>query len=707
MATGGSILSPASNRIPAGRKRKQPFDYLFHPDSIAVIGASNDTLKPGGRVIASIARHGFAGQLWPVNPKAPRIAGLPAYQQILDLPAAPDLAIVAIPAPLVVPAIGDLAAKGAGAVMVLTSGFGEKDQAGRQLEQQMLAICRGAGMTLIGPNCSGFLTHAYKGKFAGLVPDLPGAVVDFISGSGATVDYVMEQALGRGLSFGNVVNLGNSVMVGVEDLLAMYDEHYGRGSGRVLLLYLESIRKPQLLLCHARNLAAKGCSLVGIKAGVTAAGRRAAASHTGAMATDDSAVQALFDKAGIVRVTSRAELIDVACVLAAARGAPAGRRACVITDAGGPGVMLADELNRQGWELPPLAEATLQRLGAVLPPESSIANPVDCLPSRSALQVREVLRILAEEERGRLDVIALITGDSGMADNWSIYQEIIRAMETGPIPVLPVLSSSISSREAIARFVRHGQVYFHDEVSLGAALGKIAACPQPQAASAAPAGYDAAAVRAALAGHSGALAPDAVRQVLSAAGFRLPPQIEVLRHEELDAACRRLGWPLAMKVIGPLHKTDVGGVRLGIADFAQATDAWHALLKLADAKGVLLQPMIQGLEVIMGAAREGDFGQLVMFGLGGIFTEVLKDVHFALAPLTTEECRRMIRSIRGYALLEGVRGQAGMCIDTLVDQLQRLGWLVAESGAIREIDLNPVKGSGSQLYAVDARIIVA
>ncbi len=701
-------MHEAENQNPPIQKTRTPFEYLFYPTSIAVIGASNEPMKPGGRLIKSIKDHHFKGELWAVNPKTPDILGLPTFANIAALPGPPDLAIVAIPAGLVVTAMDELARKGTGAVIVLTSGFGEKDEQGKMAEHQMLRLSQAAGMTLIGPNCSGFITHTYKGKFAGLVPDLPGGAVDFISGSGATVDYLMEQALVRGLSFGNVVNLGNSVMIGVEDMLAMYDENYTRQApnrSRVLMLYLESVRKPGLLLKHARSLARKGCSLVAIKSGVTEAGRRAAASHTGAMATSDAAVQALFEKAGIIRVFSRTQMIDVACALTAAGGRPAGRRACILTDAGGPGVMLADEFNRQGWDLPQLPESVRQRLSGVLPPESSLMNPIDCLPSRDANQIHDIFRILGEEQ-GRIDVIAVITGDSGMADNWSIYEQIIQAMDQCPIPVLPVLSSTISSRAHIQRFIHSGKVYFHDEVQLGMALGRMAACPAPAAEeSATPSGYDRQAIAAALSGPAGALPPQTVRRVLEAAGFPMPAQLEIYDHAGLAAACRTIGYPLVMKVIGPLHKSDLGGVKTGISEQAQAERAWQQLMRIPGAKGVLLQPMVQGLEVILGATREGDYGHLIMFGLGGIFAEAFKDVQFALAPLSADESLRMIRGIRSYPVLEGFRGEPGMSIETLAECIQRLSRLVADFPQIDEIDLNPVKGTGTDLVAVDARIL--
>jgi len=690
---------------------KRIYRCLFHPESIAVIGASSDPLKPGGRVFKNILEHGYRGRLWPVNPKASDILGVPAHPRISALPAIPDLAIIAIPSALVPGALAELAEGGVGATIVLTSGFGEKDEAGKQVEEELRRLADQAGMALIGPNCSGFLTTSYKGKFAGIVPEQGGNSVDFISGSGATVDYVMEAAVGRGLSFGTVLNLGNSAQLGVEDLLALYDDNYDQDCARILLLYLESVKKPHLLLRHARSLARKGCVLAGIKSGTTAAGSRAAASHTGAMATSDTAVAALFDKAGIIRVKGRHDLIDIACVLQAARGRLRGRRLAIVTDAGGPGVMLADELARSGLEVPPLGDATRWALAEILPPESSLANPIDALPSRTAEQIGAILEVLGERENHALDGVAVLTGDSGLSDNGPIYDAIARAMDKNPLPIFPVLSSLTSCREKIATFTRAGKVFFPDEVNLGRALGlvtrQLSLENSREDTEFSPPGYDRPTIAQLLHGQAGILEPTLVRQVLTYAGFPLPQEIAIERHEELAAGCRLVGFPLAMKVVGPLHKTDVGGVRLGITSLEEAESTWRELLSIPTARGVLLQTMIDGLEVILGVSREGDFGHLLMFGLGGIHAEVLRDVRFALAPVTRHEATRMIDGIEGRALLDGARGMPGMDINCLVDLLVRLGTLVNDFPEIAEIDLNPVKGSGTRLLAVDARIILA
>lgn len=686
------------------------YQCLFQPLSIAIIGASSNPLKPGGRVLKNIMEHGYKGILRAVNPKATEIMGLPVYRSIADLPEVPDLAIVAIPSTMVPATVTELASRGTGATIILTSGFGEKDAAGKEVEEKMRQSADAAGMAMIGPNCSGFLTAGYKGKFAGIIPKLPGGAVDFISGSGATVDYVMECAEGRGLSFGMVINLGNSAQMGVEDLVQLHDENYGPGCARILMLYMEAVKKPSLLLRHALSLAKKGCILVGIKSGATAAGSRAAASHTGALATSDAAVQALFDKAGIIRVCGRGAMVDVACVLKALGGRPTGKRIAIVTDAGGPGVMLADELTRGGLELPPLSPSTRVELAKVLPPESSIVNPIDALPSRTAEQLQAIFQILGTFERDHLDAIVVLTGNSELSDNTTIYKSIAQAMHTSPIPILPMLSSLTSCREKIDNFTSNGNIFFPDEVALGRALALVAHHVHPQedltdAATNLP-GYDKEAIGQALWGRHGTLDSAVVRQVLLAAGFRLPEELLVHDPNLLAQNCKAVGFPLAMKVLGPSHKTDIGGVCLDIDNKAEALAAWSGLMAIPGAQGVLLQPMVDGLEVILGASREGDFGHLLMFGLGGIHTEVLKDVQFALAPIGVALAQRLIGGIRGRTLLDGFRGAVGMDTGVLADFLIRLGRLVSDFKEIAEIDLNPVKGIGKNLLAIDARIIV-
>ncbi len=681
--------------------------FLLSPKSIAVVGASNNPLKPGGRVFLNIKDNHYTGNLWPVNPKAAEIMGLRSFADILSLPSAPELALIAIPAPFVLGAMQDLAEIGTKAVIILTAGFGEKGEEGKAEEQKILELAEANNMTVIGPNCSGFLTPVYAGKFAGIIPEISPGIIDFVSGSGATVDYVMEQAVARGLQFSHVLNLGNSIQMGVEDMLDILDESHSPESAKLILLYLEAVNKPQKLLHHVRSLREKGCTFVGIKSGVTDAGAKAAASHTGAMASSDRAVQALFDKAGIIRVFSKQELIEAACVLTSMKKLPAGNRAVIVTDAGGPGVMLSDELNRQNIDLPSFSDKTLKRLSEVLPPQASLANPIDCLPSRNAEQTRKIFTILDEEESENLDVAFYITGNSGMSDNWEIYQEIIELRKRCSIPILPVFSSATTCAHLLIKVIESDTIYFPDEVPAGRALGRIVNRPVPDGELSTPANYYKDRISKILSEKQGdVLSQEALEGVLLAAGFDLPPQSVIHSEDKLEEIGSNIGYPVVMKVLGPLHKSDVGGVKTGISNGIEAHFAWKELIAIPGATGVLMQKMVQGTEVILGATNEGRFGHLVMFGRGGIYTEVLKDVQFALAPLSRKEALRMIRGIRSYKILEGVRGEPGVSVDVLAENLVRLSQLVSDFPQISEMDLNPIKGTGNDLYVVDARILL-
>jgi len=676
---------------------------LLEPASIAVVGASDDLSKPGGKLVRNILLRGFAGQLLLVNPKSAEVQGVRTYPSVADLPVAPELAFIAIPARSARQAVEELAGKGASAVVVLSAGFGEVSEEGRAEERRLVDIANAHGMMLIGPNCSGIVSHAHAGKFSGVPPVSRKGGIDFLSGSGATVDFLYELATRRGLPFNSLLNVGNSAQTGVTDLLRLYDEAQDGDSSLIKLLYIEVLTRPQEFLRYARSLARKGCTVAGIKSGATEAGSRAAASHTGAMATSDTAVQALFDKAGIIRVQSRQELVDVATALVCARGRLDGRRIAVVSDAGGPGVMLADELNRQGFTVPPFGPRAKERIAGALPPGAAVGNPVDCLPTRNGESIGNVLRIIAEEEKENVDYILFIDGDSGLADNWEICKSLMRAQDEGGIPILPAFLSPVSAQEALAKLKQAGRCWFEDEVAMARALGRVVNRPRITEPAREAAGYDRERIAAALDGQSGALQPHVIRQVLEAAGIRVPAQAQVA--QKADLAATGIPFPWAMKVIGPLHKSDVGGVKLGIRDMDEARVAWDVLMHIEGATGCLVQQMVPGTEVIIGANREEGYGHLVAFGLGGIYTEALKDIRFRLAPLSAEEAEGMIRTVRAFPIIKGVRGQPGMDTALLADMLIRVGLLMSGFPQIREMDLNPVKGHGTDLYAVDARII--
>lgn len=677
---------------------------LLEPKSIAVIGASDDVTKPGGRLTLNILTKGFDGNLYLVNPKGGMIQGVKAYVSIPELPEAPDLALIGVPAKFVRAALEELAAKGSKIVVVLSAGFGEQGPEGKAEEKALAEIATKHGMLLLGPNCSGVMTYAHASKFTGVALQLVKGGIDFISGSGATVDFLAEQAMRRGLKFNSFLTVGNSAQSGVPDLMEIYDAGHKPDSPKVMITYQESIVNPQKFLKASRSLNKKGVLIAGIKAGNTQAGSRAAASHTGAMATNDTAVQALFDKAGVIRVNSRMELVDVANILTLVKGKADGKRVAIVTDAGGPGVMLCDELNNLGFEVPAFNERTRARLAEALPAGAGVGNPVDTLPTSGADRLEKVLTILTEEVKDQVDYIIVMNGDAGMMDNWALYQTAKKFMDSSPIPIIPSYVSVLSSEVPLGKFREIGGCYFEDEVYLARALNRVVNRPcifEPETS--AP-GYDKKKIAGLLKDCHGALTPQVTREVLQAAGIRFPGQVELTAKAGLKDIS--FAFPWVLKVMGPLHKSDVGGVRVGIKDLAEAEKMWDDLLKIKDATGVLVQQMVKGTEVIIGANREPGYGHLVAFGLGGIYTEALKDVKFALAPLANEEGDRLIHSIRSLALLKGVRGEPGMDLGTLRDILIRIGLLVTDFPAIQELDLNPVKGYGKDIFTVDARVLV-
>jgi acetyltransferase len=529
--------------------------------------------------------------------------------------------------------------------------------------------------------------------------------LDFISGSGATVDILSEQAVRRGLFFNSFFTVGNSAQTGVEDVLALLDKDHTPQSPKHILLYLEKIASPLKLLKHAQSLAQKGCVIAAIKSGVTEDGERAAASHTGAMAVTDTAVQALFDKAGIIRASSKLELVDLATALTMAKGQYRGERASVITDAGGPGVMATDELNRQGIKTPCFKPETRARLAELLPPGAGVKNPVDLMPTRTPAQLFETMEIIATMEAENMDHILVQVGDPGFQDNWPVYEAIIKAMDNLPLPVFASFSTSISSEKALAKYRAKGKCHFEDEVSMARAVGRMAKRPQIHPPMPDPACYDREKVAELLSGVSGVVPPDKVRQVLKAAAIPVPGELIVTTEQELDKAVKSFPPPWVMKVVGPLHKTDLGGVVTGV-NRDEALKTMQRLLRIKDAQGVLVQEEISGPEVIMGLTREKGFGHLAAFGLGGVLAEALKDVGFGLCPLVSEEALSMINSIKALAVLKGYRGQPGMDLNRLADILTRVSLLARDAPQIIEMDINPLKGSAENLKAVDVRVIL-
>lgn len=680
-------------------------DKLLNPRSIVVVGGSEDITKPGGKVLKNLIDGNFDGDLYVVNPRLDKVQGVTSYRNVEDIPMT-DLAIIAVAA-VHCPGTVEVLAKDKGtmAFIILSAGFSEESEAGAKLEKEIVDTVNSVGGCLIGPNCIGFLNSKYSGVFTTPIPKLDSQGIDFISGSGATAVFIMELAMPNGLTFSSVYSVGNSAQTGVEEVLEYMDNNYIRGvSPAVKLLYAESIKKPSKLLKHASSLIRKGCRIAAIKAGSSDAGSRAASSHTGALASSDLAVETLFRKAGIVRCHSRSELAAVASVFC--HPIPAGRRIAIVTHAGGPAVMLTDALSEGGLEVPhiegPKAAALLEKLY----PGSSVANPVDFLATGNAEQLGHIIDA-CENDFENIDAMAVIFGSPGLSPVMDVYHLLDERMKSCRKPIYPILPSIINVKEEIAAFQSKGRVSFPDEVVFGRALCKVINCQPPAEIRKSDYNLDAGPIRQIVENLAdGYLEPHLVCALLDAAGIPRAAEATVNSAADAVSAASEMGYPVAMKVVGPVHKSDAGGVILNVGDDNTVRTGFERLTAIAGATGVLVQKMHSGIELFAGARKEPGFGHLVMAGMGGIFIEVLKDFGTALVPVSGEEARAIIRSLRSYPVIRGVRGTKGVNEELFAEIILRLSALLEVVPEIEELDLNPLLGTEAEVVAVDARIRV-
>jgi len=676
---------------------------LINPESIVVVGASNNISKPGGKLFYNIRTGSYRGSLCSVNPGEDEIQGLPSYREIRDLPPT-ELAFLAVPAALCASVVKELAeTKGTRAFIIVSAGFSEENSEGASIENEIVEICRKHDAALIGPNCIGVITPAYQGVFTLPVPDQDPRGCDFISGSGATAVFIMESGLQKGLRFNHVFSVGNSAQMGVEDVLQYLDETYiEEHSSRVKMLYFETIKDPGRLLRHATSLILKGCQIAAIKAGTTDAGSRAASSHTGAMANSDMAVDALFRKAGIVRCYGREELTTVASVML--HPPLKGSNLAIITHAGGPAVMLTDQLAKGEMDVPRLEGPRVEELLTHLFPGSSASNPIDMLATGTAEQLGVCIDY-CEHYFNEIDGIVVIFGTPGLAPVFDVYELLYKKMQQCKKPVYPVLPSLTTAASEVKAFLSHGTINFPDEVQLGKALTLVYGANAPAGKAAVPEGIDLKTISK-LIDHSeeGYLGADMIRKILDAAGIPRVPEVTATDETTLVHLAHQTGYPLVMKVAGPLHKSDVGGVAVGIKDESELNMHFQRMLKIKGATGVLLQPMLEGIELFAGAKYEPGFGHIILCGIGGIYVEVMRDMATGLVPLSEGEAGRMIRSLNGFQILKGMRGQPGINIRAFEEILERLSAVLTHNNHIKELDLNPLMGRAEQIVVVDSRI---
>ncbi|MBO7489339.1 MAG: acetate--CoA ligase family protein [Bacteroidales bacterium] len=681
---------------------------LLNPRSIVICGASSDVHKPGGKSLKNLLESPFKGQVYAVNPKESEVQGVKCYAKVEDLPQV-DCAILCIAAKFCAQTVDVLAKeKGCKGFIIVSAGFSEENAEGAAIEKHIVDTINSVGGSLIGPNCTGFLNTNYSGCFDTPIPKLDPHGVDFITGSGATAVFIKEYGISNGLTFNSVWAVGNSAQLGIEDVLEHLDETFDpEKSSRVIMLYMEKIGDPQRLLKHSRNLINKGCHIAAIKSGGSAAGSRAASSHTGALATNDAAVDALFQKAGIVRCQNRQELTTVCAVFM--HPEIKGKRCAVVTHAGGPAVMLTDVLSNGGMEIPSLKEhPKAPELLSKLFGGSSVGNPIDFLATGTAEQLGYILDAV-ENDFDEIDFSVVIFGSPGLFSNKEVYDLLDEKMKTCKKPIFPVLPSIINVKDEINDFIAKGRINFPEECVLGNAICKVYNTPKPQPENVELPKIDVERIRKTVERcKDGYMEIADYNELLDAAGISRKKSVEVSKKEDALAFAKEVGCskdvPLVMKVVGPLHKSDVGGVTLGVKDLDTVAKEFDRLIVIPETYAVEMYPMLDGIDVYIGAIKDPKFGHQIFFGLGGIFIEVLKDVQSALAPITAAEAKEMLTKLKGYKILEGVRGQEGVNIDLYAEQVARVSALVQAAPEIAEMDLNPLLGNPCYVTAVDARI---
>lgn len=705
-------------------------DAFFEARGIAIIGASDDIHKIGGRPVHLLRLHGYQGPIYPVNPRGGTIQALPAFTTVRDTPTVPDMAVLAVPASATVEALQDCAARGVKAVVVLSSGFAEAGPDGARVQDELVAIARESGIRLLGPNCLGTVSvaNATIGSFSIVLEEHlpPAGQVGIVSQSGNVGSFVMQNVAQRGLGVSRFVATGNEADVDVSDGIAALARD---PATRIILCCMETCRDADRLIAALAVARQARKPVIVLKIGSTEKGQAAAASHTGALAASDAVIDAVFRRHGVLRVHSVEALLDMG--QAASRlmsdtvsRLPKGDRVTLLAASGGFGILMADAMSRAGLALPPLSPATAARIHEVLP-LASVGNPVDAtaqMSSKPDILQRFLSAVLDEPEsdavvlflslslynkrlRGvYMDALAQVRRLH--ADRLLVVisrgpEDAVREIDAMGIPVFPTIDAAA---DGMAGLVRLGRLF--------------TAAPADGASGATPAG------RTGAAKPGTALSPEvfrhekAAKQALAAVGIPVLPEAIATSADDAAAHAARFGFPVVMKIVSEdiAHKTEVGGVMLGLADEAAVRNAHAQILANVAAKapsariaGVLVTPMAKGgVELIMGISRDPVFGPVVMVGFGGIHAEVLRDVAVQVAPVARDEAEQMIRGLKLFALLDGARGAARADVAAAADAVARLSdFAVRHRDQVAEIDMNPVlvRSAGQGVVVLDALMI--
>jgi acyl-CoA synthetase (NDP forming) len=676
---------------------------LINPASIVVVGGSDHLDHLGGSVLKNLIDQKFKGKLFVVNPKKDVVQGLTSYRNIEDIPEV-DLAIIAIAAPEIPAVIQILTKKkNTKGFIIYSSGFGELNEDGEKLEQEICSMIDEAGGSLLGPNNIGMLNENYAGVFTRPIPKLNPKGVDFISGSGATAVFTIEAAQQIGLTFSGLYTVGNSTQIGIEEILVYLDLSYIDGkSSTVKMLYLEGIKNPDKFLKHCRSLKQKGCEIIALKAGNSEEGTKAASSHTGAMASSNLFIQALFNKAGIIRCYSRYELINTAGIAQLTRSRI--NNFAIITHAGGPGVVLTDALCNNGLKVPGLSHKHQKHLLGILYSGASAKNPVDILATGTAEQLDQVIQY-CDESIDEVEAMIVIFGSPGLGSVKEAYQVISDQSKKCRKPVFAILPSVINVKEDIKSFIEQGNLSFYDEHLFGECLSKVMKSKTPPLKQDDRYKVNETEIRKLIdESENGFLDPLHTFALLEASGIKTVDQFLVSTETELLETAKTIHYPVVQKAAGLLHKTDQRGVILNVSNTEELFSNYHKLRRIPGAKGIIIQEMIEGKEIFIGTKKEPGFPPLILCGAGGIYVEIVKDIACALAPISAEESIKMIESLSVFPILKGARGEQGIDIKAFSDVIVKLSHLVLIAPEIAEIDVNPLKANAHGIVAVDARI---
>jgi len=709
-------MNPGGLEPPVSRSG---LDAIFSPRSIAVVGASRHRGKIGYEILRNLVVNDYQGPIYPVNPKAASVHGIPAYPSIREVPAAVDLAIITVPADVALATVEECGEKGVRGLVVITAGFREIGGVGIRREAELLALCRKYGMTLVGPNCMGVIntdpTVRMDATFAP-TPPLHGTV-SLITQSGALGVAILDHAKSLGVGFAKFCSLGNKAQVSLNDLLRAWGSD---PATKIILAYIENFGNPKNFVRIAREVS-KRKPVIAVKSGRSEAGGRAAASHTGAFGGSDLAAEAAFNQTGVLRANSIEELFDYAMAFDLLP-LPEGDRVAIVSDAGGPAIMCVDELVAQGLKVAALSPATVESMKAWAPPEASLRNPIDLTPQGTIEDYRRALDTVLHDPG--VDAAIAIYVPPVQADETMIARAI---WQTAAQHAKPVLCNFLGRKEESPGFVElvsHGVPSYLFPESAARALAAMHRysrflvreegtartfhVDRPRAARI---------IEDALREGRSRLPEEQALELLALYGIRTAKTRRCADLETVVTAALDIGYPVVVKAVGKeiVHKTEKGAVLLDLRDEqslrTEVAELERRLRKEGLAReGLLVQEYVRpGTELFLGMVRDKVYGPFLVFGLGGIYVEYLRDVAFGIPPLTDQDALRMIRQVRTYPLLEGVRGEAPRDIAGLAEALERFSQLVLDHDRIQEIDVNPLialeKARGYR--AVDTRILLS